>query len=133
MWGDLTGTCGGNTLAECEELIWAEMLSVSTGVASGMDDDDDGVDDVMIAGMLLMNDCGAVLDMLDIPPGMATGFSCCLTCCCPICGDAVSMLAPSYALSPDLSALKPPAMTGARERGILCFKFVCCSSPCLLA
>ena len=75
LCGDLTGTCGGNTLAECEELIWAEMLSVSTGVVSGMLDDDDDVDDVMIAGMLLMNDCGAVLDMLDIPPGMATGFT----------------------------------------------------------
>lgn len=138
LWGDLTGTCGGNTLADKEEFIWAEMLSVSTGVECGILDDggmvdndcdmlgddcgmldDDGADDVMFADILLKNDCGPVLD---IPPGMATGLSCCRICCCPICWGDVSMLAPSYALSPDLAGLKAPAMTGAREMGTLCFK-----------
>ena len=94
------------------------MLSVSTGVVCGMLDGD-AVDDVRLDDMLLKNDCGPELD---IPPGIATGLSCCLSCGCPICWDAVSTLAPSYALSADLSALKTPAMTGARERGILCFK-----------
>lgn len=142
LWGDLIGTWGGSTLAEWEELIWAEMLSVSTGVECGILDndcdifgddcgmlDDDGADDVMFAGMLLKNDCGPVLDI----PGMATGLSCCRICCCPSCWDAGSMLAPSYAFSPDLPGLKAPAKTGARERGTLCFKSGTWSSPCLVA
>ena len=56
LCGDLTGTWGGNRLWACEQFIWAEMLSVSTGVVCGMLDGD-AVDDVRLDDMLLKNDC----------------------------------------------------------------------------